>query len=296
MPAPGGRRAPLGALADYARFVKLEHTLFSLPLVLTGALLGAAQLRADGAPPRLDAMRLAWIFLAAAGARTFALAANRWIDREIDARNPRTAARELPSGRIRPAEAWGVLLAGLAVYLVSAAALSALCLALSPIPLLVFVAYPHLKRFTPLCHFGVGAALALSPLGGYLGVTGSMRGLEGVLPLAGFTLLWVAGFDLIYATLDEAHDRAHGIHSLPAAIGARAALTVSSLVQAAAFASLAAWTAARGGGPVAWALLAVAGALLVWQQRAAARVELAFFHINAGLGFVVLALVWSVLG
>jgi 4-hydroxybenzoate polyprenyltransferase len=171
-----------------------------------------------------------------------------------------------------------------------------LCLALSPIPLLVFVTYPHLKRFTPLCHFGVGTALALSPLGGYLGVTGTMRGLEEVLPLAAFTLLWVAGFDLIYATLDEQHDRAAGIHSLPAAIGSRAALQVSSWVQAAGFAILTAWTALHGGGAVAWACLAATGALLFWQQRAAARVELAFFRINSVLGFFVLALVWSVVG
>src|SRR5262245_10815222 len=213
-------KSPPQALADYARFVKLEHTLFSLPLIVAGALIG----RSSAA---LTWGRLVLLLLAGAGARTFALSVNRIVDRALDARNPRTAARELPGGRMHLGEAWGVALAGLVVYVVCAALLPRICLLLSPIPLAVFVGYPYLKRFTPLCHLGVGLSLALSPLGGYVAVTGSLRGIESVLPLAGFALLWVAGFDIIYATLDEAHDRAHGVRSLPAAIGAAGALRVS---------------------------------------------------------------------
>jgi 4-hydroxybenzoate polyprenyltransferase len=286
-------KSPLGALADYARFVKLEHTLFSLPLIVAGALIGSEARRAAGLPPALTLGRLGLVLAAGAGARTFALAMNRIVDRALDARNPRTATRELPGGRMRLVEAWGVALAGLAVYFAATALLPRICLVLSPLPLAVFVGYPYLKRFTPLCHLGVGLALALAPLGGYVAVTGTLRGIESVLPLAGFALLWVAGFDVIYATLDEAHDRAHGVRSLPAAIGSASALRVSGLFHAVAFAFLAAWAVWRGSGTWMWLCLAAVGALLVWEQRAARTVELAFFRINSWLGFVVLAFIWA---
>jgi 4-hydroxybenzoate polyprenyltransferase len=286
-------KSPRQALADYARFVKLEHTLFSLPLIVAGALIGSETRHRSGLPPAFTWGRLGLVLLAGAGARTFALAVNRIVDRALDARNPRTQARELPGGRMRLAEAWAVALAGLAVYFVAAALLPRVCLLLSPIPLLVFVGYPYLKRFTPLCHLGVGLALALSPLGGYVAVTGTLRGVEAVLPLAGFALLWVAGFDVIYATLDEEHDRVHGVRSLPAAIGSAKALLVSRVFHLVAFAFLAAWALWRGSGAWMWLCLAAVGALLFWEQRAARTVELAFFRINSWLGFVVLAFIWA---
>jgi 4-hydroxybenzoate polyprenyltransferase len=286
-------RTPVEAAATYARFVKFEHTLFSLPLIVAGGLIGDEVLRRAGQPGALTLGRLLLIFLAAAGARTFALAMNRIIDHRLDALNPRTAVRELPSGRMGLREAWGVAAAGAAAYWTAAAFLPPICLALSPIPIVVFVGYPYLKRFTPLCHLGVGLGLALSPLGGYLGVAGGLRGLEQVLPLFAFALGWVAGFDIIYATLDEAHDRAHGVRSLPAAAGRAVALRVSAVLHLVAFAALAVWVMMQGAGPWTWACLAAVGALLLWEQRAARHVELAFFRINSGLGFVVLAMVWA---
>ena len=286
-------KSPRRALADYARFVKLEHTLFSLPLIVAGALIGSETRRAAGLPPALTWGRFGLVLLAGAGARTFALAMNRIVDRALDARNPRTATRELPGGRMRLGEAWGVALAGLVAYFAACAFLPRICLWLSPIPLAVFVGYPYLKRFTPLCHLGVGLALALSPLGGYVAVTGTLRDVESALPLAAFALLWVAGFDVIYATLDEEHDRAHGVRSLPAAIGSANALRVSRLFHTIAFASLAAWALWRGSGLWMWIFLAAVGALLFWEQRAARTVELAFFQINSWLGFVVLAFIWA---
>jgi len=268
----------------YARFVKLEHALFSLPLILAGALVAA--------PGGFGWRTLLLIAAAGTGARTAALALNRLLDRAIDARNPRTRNRELPSGAMRLAEAWGVTLAGTALYVVAAAALGPLCLALSPIPLAVFTLYPLLKRFTPLCHFGVGLALALSPLGGYVAVRPDVRAaLMDAGALAVFTLFWVAGFDIIYATLDEAFDRAAGVYSLPGALGRARALWISRVCHAVGFAALAA------GALVRWPTWPVAGALalvaagLVWQQRSARNVDLAFFRINAGLGFVVLLVV-----
>src|SRR5262249_845302 len=279
--------------ADYARFVKLEHTLFSLPLIVAGALIGSVALHRAGQLPALSWGRFGLVLLAGAGARTFALAMNRIVDRALDARNPRTRTRELPGGRMRLTEAWGVAFAGLVAYYAACAFLPRICLLLSPVPLAMFVGYPYLKRFTPLCHLGVGLALALSPLGGYVAVTGTLTGIEAVLPLAAFALLWVAGFDVIYATLDEAHDRAHGVRSLPAAIGSARALGVSRIFHMVAFAFLLAWARWRGSGDSGLGFRLAVGALLVWEQRAARTVELAFFQINSWLGFVVLAFIWA---
>ncbi len=273
-----------GRARTYANFVKIEHALFSLPLVLAGALLAAPQGFAWSA--------LGWIALAATGARTAALALNRLIDRAIDGQNPRTRGRELPSGRMGVREAWGVAIAGTVVYVFAAAALGPVPLALSPIPLAVFALYPLMKRFTPLCHFGVGAALALSPLGGYIALVPDVgAALRDAGALALFALFWVAGFDIIYATLDEDFDRASAVRSLPAALGRERALAVSRACHGTGFAVLAAWAWSRWPSP--WVALALAGvaAGLVWQQRSAKHVDLAFFRINAGLGFVVLAVV-----
>jgi len=286
--APGPAPPAPSTVADraraYASFVKIEHALFSLPLILAGTWLAA--------PRGVDLATLAWIALAGTGARTAALALNRLLDRAIDARNPRTRVRELPSGRMSAREGWLLVAAGTAVYLAAAATLNPLCLLLSPIPLAVFTLYPLLKRFTPLCHYGVGAALALSPLGGYLAVVPDLgAAFREAGPLALFTLGWVAGFDLIYATLDETFDRTHGVHSLPAALGTDRALVVARITHAAAFAVLAGWAWSRWPVPgVAVALAAVALGL-AWQQASARHVDLAFFRINAGLGFVVLAVV-----
>ena len=279
---------PMAAVSNrartYASFVKIEHALFSLPLILAGAWLAS--------PRGVAPLTLLWIALAGTGARTAALALNRLLDRAIDARNPRTAVRELPSGRMSAREGWLVAAAGTAVYLAAATALNPLCLALSPIPLLVFTLYPLLKRFTPLCHFGVGTALALSPLGGFLAVEPDLpAALSACGALALFTLLWVTGFDLIYATLDEDFDRAHGVRSLPAAFGSARALQVSRACHATGFAILAAWAWSRWPTPAVALALAAVAAGLAWQQASARHVDLAFFRINAGLGLVVLAVV-----
>ncbi len=268
----------------YARFVKIEHALFSLPLILAGALLAA--------PGGFALSALGWIALAGTGARTAALALNRLLDRAIDAQNPRTRSRELPSGVMKIAEGWGVALVGAAAYAFAAWRLNPLCLMLSPIPLVVFAVYPLLKRVTPLCHFGVGAALALSPLGGYLALKPDLaRAFADAGPLALFTLGWVAGFDIIYATLDREFDRAAGIRSLPAALGNARALWVSLACHSLAFAALTLWALTRWPSPWVVGALALVGAGLAWQQKAAENVDLAFFRINAGLGFAVLAVV-----
>ncbi|HVP40075.1 MAG TPA: UbiA-like polyprenyltransferase [Candidatus Saccharimonadales bacterium] len=268
----------------FRSFVRLEHTLFSVPV-----LLGAAVLAARGWPP-LD--RLLVTLVAAAGARTAAMSLNRIVDRRLDALNPRTAGRELPAGRLSVAQAWGVTLAALAVYGAGAWYLSPVCAALAPVPVVVFCGYPYLKRVTPLAHFGVGLGLSLAPLGAYLAMRPEPLGaLRGSAPLTLFTFFWVSGFDVIYATLDVESDRRLGLHSMPADWGAARALRVSAALHALAFAALAWLVLARFPHPAALALLAACGALLFLEHRNASDVDLAFFRFNAWLSFAVLALV-----
>ena len=185
----------MSKLLDYANFIKFEHTLFSLPLILSGSFLAA------GGLPETRVLIL--ILVAATGARTAALAINRIIDRNIDRLNPRTAERELPAGKISLVNAVIITAVGLCAYFFSAYKICELVLYLSPVPLIVFIVYPLMKRFTWLCHFGVGLGLALAPLGGWIAVTCSLEGLFPAIILSAFTICWVSGFDIIYATLDE---------------------------------------------------------------------------------------------
>lgn len=269
--------------STFMRFVKIEHTLFSLPLVFAGAFLAAG----GGISWRLAG----WMLLAATGARTVALALNRIIDREIDKHNARTAGRELPAGRMKLREAGAVLAAGLILYFGSAAAIGRFCLLWSPLPLAIFVFYPYMKRFTPLAHFGVGLGLAMAPLAGWVAVTQSLTNILPGFVLGFFTLLWVAGFDIIYATLDEEFDRQARLYSLPAVLGKSKALRISGFLHAAAFAVLIIVFALYVRSLWALPFLAAAGLLLYWEHARAGDVELAFFKINAALGFVIFAMV-----
>lgn len=286
LPPRAGGGAPLppaGRLRTWGRFVRFEHTLFSLPLLFAGVLLAGG----FGVPASL----LALVLIAGAGARTAALGLNRIIDRRIDAANPRTATRELPSGAMRLSEAWALTAAGALVYAAAAWWISPVCLALAPLPLAVFVLYPYLKRWTPLCHLGVGLGLAMAPLGGWFAVRLDFADVGPPLLLAAFTLGWVAGFDVIYATLDETFDRAAGIHSLPARYGRRTALRFARGLHAVAWAALAALVLWRLDTVAALAPLVLVGALLVWEHVEAADIDLAFFRANIWVGFAALATV-----
>ncbi len=272
-------------LFTWAAFVKFEHTLFSLPMLYAGAVLAAR-----GVPGWWAVL---WILAAGTGARTAALGLNRIIDRRIDEQNPRTADRELPRGTMRLSEAWIIVGAGLLLYLLSCWMLWPICLVLSPIPLTVFVIYPYLKRVTPLAHLGVGTALAMAPLGGWVAVTGSVFD-PWPLPvvwLATFTLLWVAGFDIIYATLDLDFDRETGLHSLPAVVGRRPALAIAALFHILSVAALVGLYAIALEGPLAIAAIVGVAIVLIAEHWLAERVNLAFFHLNIVVGFLVLAVV-----
>ena len=295
MPSASALPSPAAKLRTYGSFVRFEHTLFSLPLVLAGVF------SSPGAG--LDATRWGLIALAAVGARTSAMALNRLIDRRLDALNPRTRERELPTGAIRTAEAVVLLLASAAVYVAACAALGPWYLRVSPIPLAVFAIYPYLKRWTPFCHFGVGVALALAPLAGYAAAHPDLARPGVALWIALFALLWVSGFDIIYATLDESFDREQGVHSMVAWLGRERALKVSAFLHRAA--ALALVPAAVSllhlvpEGPFSKLLPSVAtlvlltsvAVLLALEQRWAENVNLAFFKVNVWVGFAVLAMV-----
>lgn len=202
----------MNALRLFLKEIRVQHTLFALPFAYTGAVFAAR-----GFP---SWWALLWITLAVLGARTAAMAANRYFDRDIDKRNPRTARRALALGTL-PASAmvWAIG-AGLALLLLSAWMLNPLCLKLLPIAALGVLAYPLCKRFTWLTHFVLGAVDGLAPLGAYIGVAGTI-GTPAVLLFLAVTV-WVAGFDIFYALMDLPIDREQGIASLPATFGERA--------------------------------------------------------------------------
>lgn len=224
------------------------------------------------------------------------MALNRIIDAAADARNPRTAMRELPRGTLTLREAWSVAATGAAAYFAAAGLISSLCLLLSPIPLVVFALYPYLKRFTSLAHLGVGVADALGPLGAWVAVRSAagapvLEDAGGLWLLAAFAVLWITGFDVIYATLDEAFDRQEGLHSLPALLGKEDALRVSGALHFLAAACLGFLYVSEFAGPAPLFLLVAIVALLLYEHERIHDVHFAFFTANAGVSFLVLAFV-----
>jgi 4-hydroxybenzoate polyprenyltransferase len=270
-------------LRNFLRFVKIEHTFFSLPMIFSGVFLAAKEF------PKLSTLLL--ILVAATGARSVALALNRIIDREIDKRNPRTVVRELPSGRMSYWEAVSVLVVGALAYFLSAAFISPFCLLLSPIPIIVFTLYPYMKRFTPFCHFGVGLGLAMAPLGGWFAIHPTLSGILPGALLSLFTLLWVSGFDVIYSTLDELFDRKENLYSFSSRYGKARALRYSGYLHFLAFVCLGILFALYIKAVLALPFLILTGVLLYMENKKAEDVELAFFKINAVLGFSVLGMV-----
>jgi len=210
-------------------FIKIEHTLFSLPFVLIGYFIALEQFNLE---PGLD---LLWILLAAVGARGLAMALNRIIDRDIDAANPRTQGRHLASGSMSLQTAWMLAAAFLAMLLVSAGLLNVVALMMAWLPVLAFVIYPYMKRFTWLCHFWLGLCLGLAPAGAWVAIAADVHGWASItgqlsngtdflwaptiLPISIGVALWIAAFDINYARMDVKSDREQGIHSFPSSFG-----------------------------------------------------------------------------
>lgn len=267
-----------------ANLVRLEHSVFALPYAYAGALLAVMGLPAWSA--------LIWVTVAMVAARTLAMALNRLIDAEIDARNPRTAGREIPAGLLTRAQVIGLCVVALAVLLLACANLAPKTLWLWPLVVIPSVIYPYLKRFTPLCHVWLGAVIGLAPVAAWVAVTDD-------LPLGAFLLMgvvgfWIAGFDVIYATMDVDFDRRAGIHSMPADWGIGPALWVARGLHVLSVASMVGVGLWLGLAWPYWIAVVACAALLAYEHAIVreddlSRVNQAFFNVNAILAFAYLA-------
>jgi 4-hydroxybenzoate polyprenyltransferase len=276
--------APLPA--RFARLVKIEHTVFALPFAYVGAFLAVG-----GTPSAHD---LLWITLAMVGARSLAMALNRLLDARIDARNPRTAGRELPSGQLSAAQVALFCVASLALFLVSVWQLAPLTHWLWPIPVAGFVVYPYLKRFTWLCHFWLGAVDGLAPVGAWVAITNHLPWEAWLLGVA--VAFWVAGFDLFYALFDVDVDREQGLHSIVTRFGVRGAFLGARLSHLATAACLVAAGLGLSVGVLYWLGVAVVAALLVYEHALVKpddlrRLDAAFFTMNGVISAVFAAFV-----
>lgn len=272
-------------LGDFFSLVKISHTVFALPFALLGFALGWAQ----AGSPAWYALPLVLVCMVTA--RNAAMGFNRWADRQYDKQNPRTAVREIPAGVISPNAALAFVLINCALFIVATYPLndSHLTFYLSPVALAVVLGYSLTKRFTALCHLVLGLGLGLAPVGAYLAVTGYFSPF--IIMLGGAVLSWTAGFDIIYALQDDQFDRSLGLHSIPARLGRRGALALSTLLHIISIGLIvlvgwqtqAAW--------LYWLATGFFGVLLVYQHLLVkpndlSRVNLAFFTTN-GIGSVV---------
>jgi 4-hydroxybenzoate polyprenyltransferase len=282
----GQHVAGRGRLVDYSNLVKLPHTIFALPFALVGATLASYRHRVHPADVLL-------ILAAFTAARFAAMGFNRIVDRRIDARNPRTQMREIPAGKLSVAEAAGAVAAASAVFFLCAALLNPICLVLAPFALGWILFYSYTKRFTRYAHMVLGVALAIAPVGAYLAVAGEWsRPAGALLVLAGGVLCWVAGFDILYSLQDIDFDRSQGLHSIPAALGARGALAVSRilhLLSAAQFVALGVLLPELGAAYFVGTVV-IAGMLAYEQSLVKAndlsKIDAAFFNINGAISVV----------
>ena len=277
-------------LALYASFVKLPHTVFALPFALVGTVLASRE-----APVTLAT--LGWIVLAFTAARFAAMGFNRIVDRDIDARNPRTMQREIPRGALGVGEASASVAVACALFVVAAWQLNPLCLALSPLALGWVLFYSYTKRFTRFAHLVLGLGLGIAPVGGFLAITGQWSDPWWMLPsLALAVMTWSGGFDILYALPDAEFDRANRLHSIPAALGERRAFAVARTLHVLTIVFLALAGIAAGAGWLWFAGVAVAAALLLYEHSLVrpgqlAKLDAAFFTMNgvismAFFGFV----------
>jgi len=278
--------APTAVQRRLASLVRIEHTVFALPFAYVGAFL------AVDAWPGLATVF--WVTLAMVGARTLAMALNRLVDAELDARNPRTATRELPSGALTRVQVLGLSAAALGVFLVAISQLDPIVRVLWPIPVAMFVVYPYLKRFTWLCHFWLGACLALAPIGAWLAVSGTAP--WEAWAIGGAVLLWVAGFDLFYSLFDLEHDRDEGLHSWAVRFGERGVFSGARALHVGAVALLAAAGVGLDVGLPYWLGVAVTAGLLAYEHSIVRpgdlrRLDAAFFTLNGVISVVFFAFV-----
>lgn len=281
---------------NYLSLVKFSHTLFALPFAMIGFFLGIFgrrtlyEAKTPGAPVLL--FRLFLVLVCMVTARSAAMAFNRYLDRHFDARNPRTAIREIPRGIIAPHSALQFVIICCLLFILTCWFINPLCFYLSPVALFVILFYSYTKRFTALCHLMLGIGLSLAPIGAFLAVTGRFE----LLPLlfSGAVICWVSGFDIIYAMQDEDFDKSENLYSIPTAVGKKQALRISSFLHV--LSSIFVIMAGIIGGFGAWywiGLVLFAG-MLIYQHMIVkpndlSRVNLAFMTAN-GIASVVFAL------
>ena len=270
--------------------IKIEHTLFALPFAFLGALLAARGSTATGLPTLWQAL---WITLAMVGARSAAMAFNRIADRDYDARNPRTASRAIPAGRLSVGFVWAFTLLAAALFFLASLMLNRLTLLLSPVALGSVLLYSYTKRFTSLSHVVLGWCLSIAPTGAWVAVRGEIDSPVPLL-LSLVVLLWTAGFDVLYACQDFEFDRGAGLRSIPARVGVARALWVSRLLHAGAFAALVGLYFLTQLGAAALVGVTATGALLVYQHSLVrpddlSRLNAAFFTTNAFVSVILLA-------
>jgi 4-hydroxybenzoate polyprenyltransferase len=259
----------------YYRLVKFEHTIFALPFAYVGAFLAVG-----GVPSGHD---LLWITVAMVGARSLAMALNRLIDARIDAANPRTASRELPSGLLSSASVLAFCAVSLVVYLAAVWELNPLVRWLSPIPVVAFVVYPYLKRFTWLCHLWLGAVDGLAPVGAWAAIKGELPWQAWA--LGGGVAAWVAGFDLFYSLFDAQVDREQGLHSWTTRFGERGAFAGARALHLTTIGLLIAAGIGLDVGALYWVGVSAVAALLVYEHSLVRpgdlrRLDAAFFTMN----------------
>ncbi len=264
--------------------IKFEHTLFALPFAFLGAILAA-----DGLPTW---QQILWITVAMFGARSAAMTFNRIVDRDIDAKNPRTAGRELPSGKLSVGFAWTFLYVSIGVFLIAAYSLNWLTFALSPVALVCVLGYSYAKRFTAAAHILLGLALAISPSAAWIAVRGTLNDEIPIL-LSLMVLMWTSGFDVLYACQDFEFDKRSGLHSIPARFGIARSLWIARLFHFQAFIVLLILYLVSGLGYIALGGVVAVGLLLIYQHTLVKANDLrkmnaAFFTTNAFVSIILL--------
>ena len=273
--------SPLRRLQIFLDTIKFEHSIFALPFAVA-----AAFMVAEGWP---DWVQFGWVLVAMVTLRTFAMAANRLVDAEIDRRNPRTTDRALARGIIGKPEVIGYMVVSAVVFVVAAWQLDPLALLLSPIPILVAFTYPYLKRFTWLAHFGIGAVYVIVPPAVSIALTGTMP-MEYVL-LGIAALFWVSGFDVLYAIADIDFDRSNGLHSIPAKFGIAKSLFIARILHAVTILFLGLSMLQVEVGVFAMLGIVVVGVLLAYEHSLVkkddvSKLNLAFFTMNGIIAVV----------
>jgi len=278
----------VNALATYSRMIKLSHTIFALPFALAAGVLAIREVDTTWT-------QWFWVVWCMVTARTAAMGFNRIVDRDIDAANPRTATREIPSGQIQLSSAVAFTSIATVAFLIGAWQLGPTTLRLAPIALVVLFGYSLAKRFTALCHLILGVALGLAPTAVWIAFTDSYSMTPALLSVA--VLSWVSGFDVIYACQDEAYDRSVGLHSIPAALGTKGALIVSALLHVVTMACLVALGVVAELAAPYWVGVSIIGAVLIYEHAIVrpddlSRVNKAFFDLNGYVSVAFFASVW----